>query len=145
MIFQRSDGKALTTTVDDMTSTRPYLLRAFYEWISDNEMTPYILVDAEAADVGVPQQYVVDGQIVLNVGTSAVKELNTDDERLRFNARFGGMPFEVMVPIRSIKAIYAKENGKGMVFSDDDMSPLSPEPTNAAPKDSKKPHLRLIK
>jgi len=128
-----------------MTSTRPYLLRAFYEWISDNEMTPYILVDAEAADIGVPQQYVVDGQIVLNVGTSAVKELNTDDERLRFNARFGGTPFEVIVPIRSIKAIYAKENGKGMVFSDDDMSPLSPEPTSKAPKDSKKPHLRLIK
>ena len=145
MIFKGSDSKALTTTVDDMTSTRPYLLRAFYEWISDNEMTPYILVDAEASDVGVPHQHVVDGQIVLNVGASAVKDLNTDNERLRFNARFGGAPFEIIIPICSIKAIYAKENGKGMVFSDDDISPLSPDPTDDGPKDSKKPHLKLIK
>ena len=108
-------------------------------------MTPYILVDAEASDVGVPQQYVVDGQIVLNVGSSAVKDLHTGNESLSFNARFGGAPFEVKVPIGSIKAIYGKENGKGMVFSDDDWSPLSPEPTDASPTSQKKPHLKLIK
>ena len=108
-------------------------------------MTPYILVDADASDVGVPQQYVVDGQIVLNIGGSAVKDLLTGNENLSFNARFGGAPFEVMVPIASIKAIYAKENGKGMVFSDDDLSPWSPDPTDASPTSQKKPHLKLIK
>ena len=108
-------------------------------------MTPYILVDADADDVGVPQQYVVDGQIVLNIGGSAVHQLQIGNSVVSFSARFGGSPFEVQVPLQAVKAIYAKENGKGMVFSDDD--DFTPGPT--APTDpsgrAKAPHLKLVK
>ena len=128
-----------------VTSTRPYLLRAFYDWIADNEMTPYILVDADADDVGVPHQYVVDGQIVLNIGASAVHDLQIDNSVVSFNARFGGSPFEVQVPLNAVKAIYAKENGKGMVFSDDD--DFTPQPTDPTDPEgrNKAPHLKLVK
>ncbi len=128
-----------------MTSTRPYLMRAFYDWIADNKMTPYILVDADAQDVGVPDQYVVDGQIVLNVGGSAVRELQIGNTMVSFSARFGGTPFEVRVPLQAVKAIYAKENGKGMVFSDDDdFTPSPTDPTDPSGRGNA-PHLKLVK
>ena len=103
-----------------MTSTRPYLLRAFYDWILDNRMTPYIVVDATLPGVDVPGQYVEDGRIILNINPSAVRDLSLANDHLSFNARFSGIPTTVYAPIRAVTAVYAKENGRGMVFKDDE-------------------------
>ena len=99
-----------------MTSSRPYLVRAIYQWILDNGCTPQIIVDAEAEGVVVPMQYVQDGRIVLNVSTSAVQGLSLGDEIIEFNARFGGAPFHVSLPVGSVAAMVARENGAGMSF-----------------------------
>lgn len=103
-----------------MTSSRPYLLRAFYEWIVDNSCTPYIVVNAEFDSVEVPEEYVENGRIVLNVSPGAVRSLLIANDHLEFNARFNGVPYDVYAPIRAITAVYAKENGRGMVFKDED-------------------------
>ena len=117
-----------------MTSSRPYMIRALYEWIVDNNCTPYILVDAHASDVEVPQQHVnKDGQIVLNIAPSAVMDLNLENQAVRFNARFSGIPTDIYVPCRAVLGIYARENGQGMVFEPE----LEPDPTPTEP--SKKP------
>ena len=99
-----------------MTPSRSYLVRALNEWILDNELTPYIVVDASLPDVEVPRDFVSNGQIVLNISPTAVKALAVGNDYLEFNARFGGVPQQVVVPILAILAIYAKENGQGMVF-----------------------------
>lgn len=103
-----------------MTSSRPYLLRAFYEWIVDNNFTPYVVVNADAPDTYVPQQYVENGRIVLNVSPNAVRSLLIANDHIEFNARFSGAPYDVYAPIKAITAIYAKENGRGMVFKEED-------------------------
>ena len=119
-----------------MTSSRPYMIRALYEWIVDNNCTPYILVDAHASDVEVPQQHVnKEGQIVLNIAPSAVMGLSLENQAIRFNARFGGIPTDIYVPCRAVLGIYARENGQGMVFEPE----LEPEPT--PPEPSKKPQV----
>jgi len=110
-----------------MTSSRPYLLRALNEWILDNGFTPYVVVDAGVQGVQVPQDFVSKGQIVLNINPEAVKELTLKDDSLEFSARFGGVPMSVYVPILAIIAIYAKENGQGMVFGSEPGSPLPPD------------------
>ena len=105
-----------------MTSTRPYLLKAFYEWILDNEFTPYLVVTADLPGVNVPQQYVEeDGRIVLNIGPDAVRDLQIEKAYVAFNAKFGGVGHNIYAPIRSITAVYAKENGRGMVFKEDEL------------------------
>ena len=96
-----------------MTSNKPYLVRAFYDWISDNQLTPYIVVDVSVYGVIVPMTYVKDGQIVLNVSGSAVGSISLGDETLEFSARFGGKLEHIIVPYAAIAAIYAKENGVG--------------------------------
>lgn len=103
-----------------MTSTRPYLIRAFYDWIVDNDFTPHIVVNATANDVYVPMEYVENGQIVLNIAVTAVHGLILGDQAIEFQARFGGKVRKVHVPVSAIMAIYAKENGRGMVLSDMD-------------------------
>ena len=103
-----------------MTSSRPYLLRAFYEWIVDNNATPYVVVNADFPDAHVPLQYVENGRIVLNISPGAVRSLLIANDHVEFNARFGGAPFDVYAPIKAITAIYAKENGRGMVFKEED-------------------------
>ncbi|MFP4279892.1 MAG: ClpXP protease specificity-enhancing factor [Halochromatium sp.] len=103
-----------------MTSNRPYLIRALYEWIADNGMTPHLLVDAERPDVVVPRDYVVDGRIVLNVAATAVQSLVLGNEAILFSARFGGRPFPVELPIAAVVGIYARENGQGMLFAEED-------------------------
>ena len=145
-----------------MTSTRPYLLRAIYEWILDNHLTPHVMVNAHEEGVRVPQEYVQDGQITLNLSPGAVKSLNMDNESLSFNARFRGVPMDIYVPITAILGVYARENGQGMMFGDDDYqppptspSPVSPvgAPSNRSgtkqgeekPKTSGKPSLRVVK
>lgn len=102
--------------MDKMTPIRPYLLRGHYEWLLDNDLTPHIVVDAHVAGVHVPQQFVQDGQIVLNIAPTAVVGFELDNTALSFNARFGGVPFDVYVPIAAITAIYARENGAGSMF-----------------------------
>ena len=102
--------------MNDMTSNRPYLLRAFYDWILDNECTPYLVVEADMPHVQVPPQTIKDGQVVLNISPSAVHALQMEQTQLTFSARFGGVPFEVYIPMYAISAIYARENGAGTMF-----------------------------
>ncbi len=129
-----------------MTPLRPYLIRAIYEWIVDNDMTPYILVDADQDQVVVPRQYVQDGRIVLNLRPEAVVNLLMGNEEIGFQARFGGTPMQVHVPISAVLAIYAKETGKGMIFDEetdgDTPPPNSPKKT---PEKPKRPALKVVK
>lgn len=126
-----------------MTSNRPYLIRAIYEWIIDNGLTPYLLVSADQPGVLVPQDFVEDGKIVLNISPTAVQELEISNDAVSFSARFSGHPMQVVVPVSSASALYARENGEGMVFpeSDHDLPP-EPEPEK---KDSSRPSLKLVK
>lgn len=128
-----------------MTPSRPYIMRALYEWIVDNDCTPYVLVDASAADVEVPQQYVKDGQIVLNISPGAVMELNISNDAMAFNGRFGGVATDVFVPIVAVVGIYARENGQGMVFEPEEPS----DPPDDTPPDPIKPEgrpsLKIVK
>jgi len=103
-----------------MTSSRPYLIRAIYDWITDNSMTPYLLVNAKMEGVNVPHQYVENGKIVLNIAAGAVGSLSLGNESIGFNARFGGVPTELEIPVSAVMAIYARENGQGMMFNEND-------------------------
>ncbi|MEL0087308.1 MAG: ClpXP protease specificity-enhancing factor [Halieaceae bacterium] len=129
-----------------MTPSRPYIVRAIYEWIVDNDCTPHLLVDATCHGVIVPETFVKDGQIVLNISSAAVVGLQIDNERVSFNGRFGGQPRDVEVPIAAVLGIYARENGQGMVFENG--SSPEPDPPDAdPPKDSKakRPALKIVK
>ena len=99
-----------------MTSHRPYLLRALYEWIADNGLTPHLLVDATLPGVQVPKHAINDGRIVLNVAQRAVAGLEMTNDIIRFSARFGGVSHAVSVPVGAVLAIYARENGQGMAL-----------------------------
>ena len=136
-----------------MTPSRPYLVRALNDCILDNDMTPYIVVDAGIQGVSVPEDYVTNGQIILNVSPGAVNDLLIAGEAVGFKARFGGVPMEVYVPIVAIMAIYAKENGQGMVFGSEPGAPEPPNPDDPSKeKVSKapehlphKPSLKIVK
>ena len=125
-----------------MSSNRPYLLRAMYDWIADNGMTPYILVDAAAPGVDVPKSAIKDGRVVLNIAARAVAQLELGKERVRFMARFSGVSQVVDVPMGAILAIYAQENGQGMMFPAENQTPPPSAPESAA---KKTPHLRVVK
>jgi stringent starvation protein B len=126
-----------------MNSSRPYLIRAIHEWILDNEMTPHLLVDIEGEGVDVPAQQGQNGKIVLNISPQAVEGLMLGNDAIGFRARFGGIATDVYVPVAAVLAVYAKENGRGMVFSEDDSSP---EPDDgASAKSGKKPNLKIVK
>lgn len=103
-----------------LTPKRPYLLRAFYEWIVDNGMTPHILVDARSDQVRVPRQFVKDGNIVLNVSMTAANNLMMRDDEVTFNARFGGKAFSIWLPMWAVMAIYSKETQDGISFPPDE-------------------------
>ena len=130
-----------------MTSSRPYVMRALYEWILDNECTPYVLVNADEQGVNVPLEYVKDGQIVLNVSPAAVVDLVIDNDAMHFNGRFGGVPVDVYVPMTAVVGIYARENGQGMVFEGEE-APW-PEPPTDPPRPSagsdERPALKVVK
>ena len=140
-----------------MSPNRPYLLRAFFDWIVDNDCTPHIIVDAHHPMVAVPQEFVKDGQIVLNIAPRAVTNLSLDGDDVQFSARFNGMPVDIYVPIAGVLGIYAQENGQGMVFDQEDSpEPPPPAPPPSAPKmvrssEAKdksikpKPSLRVVK
>lgn len=132
-----------------MTSSRPYFIRALYDWIVDNSMTPYLVVFARADGVEVPQQYVnKDGQIVLNIAPRAIVGLDLSNSGVRFSARFGGIPTEIFVPCHAVLGIYARENGQGMMFEPEPSTPPPPEPSEPRSSSSsteKRPSLRVIK
>ena len=99
-----------------MTSSRPYLLRALYEWIVDNEHIPYIVVDATMPGVVAPPEHVKDGQITLNIAPHAVQSLSLGNADVRFSARFSGRPWMITIPVMAILAIYDRDTGQGMGF-----------------------------
>lgn len=128
-----------------MIPLKPYLVRAIYEWIVDNSLTPFLLVDATRSEVVVPRQYVQDGRIVLNLNPQAVAGLSLGNDTIAFSARFGGTPTQVAVPLVAVLALYAKETGKGMVFDSDEDSE-SPPPESPAPAPKKgRPTLKVVK
>lgn len=102
--------------MSQLSARRPYLLRAFYDWLLDNQLTPHLVVDINLQGVQVPLEYARDGQIVLNIAPRAVGNLELGNDEVRFNARFGGVPRQVSVPMAAILAIYARENGAGTMF-----------------------------
>lgn len=124
----------------DLPSTRPYLIRALYEWCSDNGFTPYVAVKVDAS-VQVPREYVQGGEIVLNVSMDATSSLKLGNEFIEFKARFGGQPRDIMVPIHRVMAIYARENGQGMAFPVADEADAAPPLAAAsdAPEDPMPP------
>ncbi|WP_439859601.1 ClpXP protease specificity-enhancing factor [Pseudomonas sp. MBLB4136] len=137
-----------------MNSSRPYLVRALYEWIVDNDCTPHLLVNAEFAGVQVPAGFASDGQIVLNVSPGAVRHLHMDNEAVSFEGRFGGVAHSLYIPSGAVLAIYARENGQGMVF---DLEPPVPDdedadgpddqgpPDGEPPRPSGRPSLKVVK
>ncbi|ANO32063.1 ClpXP protease specificity-enhancing factor [Vibrio breoganii] len=160
--------------ISAMTPRRPYLLRAFYDWLAENELTPHLVVDATMPGVRVPEEYVQDGQIILNVAPRAVGNLEIGNEALTFHARFGGRPHSVIVPIYAVQAIYARENGAGTMFepeeayddnlemeeenhlaSADSLTAVedtvevevepSPDPDDEPPRPKGRPSLRVVK
>ena len=138
-----------------MRSSRPYLIRALNDWILDNNATPHIVVDAGLTGVQVPADYVANGQIVLNINPSAIQGLLLGDEAVEFTARFGGVPVSVYVPIYAVMAIYAKENGQGMVFGQEPGDPDPPEGSgndqgsqdseDSGESSSGRPNLKVVK
>jgi len=126
-----------------MTSLKPYLIRSIYEWIIDNDLTPHLLVDAENSQAILPQQFIEDGKIVLNIRPQAIQGLSLGNEEIQFNARFSGKPMHIVTPIAAVMAIYAKENGKGMIFDqEDEESDNTPPPESKPPA---RPTLRVVK
>ena len=142
-----------------MRSNQPYLLRAFYDWIVDNQCTPYIIVDSFHEGTAVPQEFVKDGQIVLNIAPRAVTNFDMSGDAITFSTRFGGVPIELFLPFSAVLGIYAQENGKGMMFDcEDNNDPTPPpSPTNnlgvvkksasseASDQSKSKPSLRVVK
>lgn len=152
----------------NMSSNRPYLLRAMYEWIIDNRCTPHLLVDARDPRVKVPREHVRDGQIVLNINPSAVGQFHWDNDHIEFSARFAGVARSMWIPMTAVLAIYARENGEGMAFttepsaedeqneSVEETAPATPSvattaepddqpPTPGSPAPGGRSHLKVVK
>jgi stringent starvation protein B len=127
-----------------MTSSRPYLIRAIHDWIVDNNFTPYLLIKADAPGLLAPQQYAQNGKLILNISANAIQALSLGNDNIEFSARFNGVAMNVVVPTEAVLAVYAKENGKGMVFSEEDGSD-KPPPGPPEPPKSGKPSLKVVK
>lgn len=130
-----------------MTSNKPYFIRAIYDWIVDNDLTPYLLVDAMHDDVEVPQEFVNAGRIVLNISPKACRGLHLENDRILFTARFSGQTNQIFLNPAAVLAIYAQENGRGMEFGPDydDPSTLPPVESGSKTKTRTKPALTLVK
>lgn len=128
-----------------MTPLKPYLIRAIYDWILDNQLTPHLLVDAENPNAVLPMQFVQDGRIILNIRPQAVEALDLGNTAIEFNTRFSGKSTYVKAPISAVLAIYAKENGKGMVFEAEESQNDEPPPAPPEPPKKAKPALRVLK
>lgn len=135
-----------------INSRRPYLIRACYQWITDNRFTPFLLVDAQAEGVLVPVNYVENGRIILNVGPSAVQGLDLGDEQIRFSARFDGEAIPVSFPPRAVLGIYARENHELMnmlfpeVFPEESDGGEPPDPdSDPEGASDRRPSLKVVK
>ena len=134
-------------------SKRPYLIRAMHEWMADNNNTPHIVVDAAVDGVTVPVEHIKDGKIILNISESAAHNLKLTNDAASFRARFGGVPFDVWVPMSSVLGIYARETGQGMIFSHDSDNAENSESTDQSATQQAddiestraRSHLRVIK
>lgn len=149
----------MTMTLDTMTSQKPYLIRAIYEWIVEQQLTPYLVVNTQVPGCHVPKEHISDNQIVLNVSSSAAQGLTMDNDMVQFNARFSGVPRQLMIPIDAIAAVISKENGQGMQFAIDleaiikayEEETLEPEDVQVDTTSSKKAnkgkasHLKVVK
>lgn len=131
-----------------MTSSKPYLIRGLYQWLLDNQVTPYILADASSEDIMIPSGVATDGKVVLNLSPSAIDSLEMTNDYLSFSARFNGVAQEIYCPIASILAIYAQENGEGMMFpADTEGEPNSLNKGESSDKSQKpvKAGLKIVK
>ena len=139
-----------------ISPTRPYMVRAIYQWIEDNELTPYLMVDATADDVQIPVEHVQDGRIVLNIASRATGNMSMENDYINFSARFGGVSQEIWVPLTAVLGIYAKENSQGMFFDpneydnyvpkEDSVSASKPKPAPIArAKRDNKAGLKVLK
>jgi stringent starvation protein B len=133
----------------ESTSTRPYLIRALYDWCTDNGFTPYVAVLVDDT-VQVPREYVKNGEIVLNISFDATSSLKLGNEFIEFKARFAGTAREIMVPVNRVIAIYARENGQGMAFPvpvpsvDEPPRPPSPSPLSSVPAAGHEPDGKIV-
>ncbi|WP_420600275.1 ClpXP protease specificity-enhancing factor [Neptuniibacter sp.] len=141
-----------------MTPSRPYLVKALYEWLLDNELTPHVMVDAEQSNVAVPREFVEDGRIILNILPSAVRDFYMGDDAIAFNARFSGQPMDIYIPMSAVLAVYARENGQGMGFGSEpgaeyyvhadevskELEQVEDQESGSAPK-RKGPALKVVK
>lgn len=136
-----------------MTSNKPYLIRALYEWLVDNDATPHILVDTSFEGVMIPSSIAKDGQVVLNVATRAVQNLEMQNTHVAFSARFGGVSQNIYIPIQAVLAIYSMEDGEGMMFAEEVVSASAKKPakipaekkTKPAKPSKGKPGLKIVK
>ena len=137
---------------DQLIPTHPYLIRAIREWAMDNGLTPQLLVDAGVDGVVIPEGHVRDGKIVLNVHTQAVKALELGNEFITFSARFGGTSHAINLPIQSVLAVFARENGRGIFFREEEtqhqmeqsVGDSEESPPNGQSSGSRPPYLRLV-
>ncbi|MFT7235262.1 MAG: stringent starvation protein B [Methylophagaceae bacterium] len=127
-----------------MTSQKPYLIRAIFDWLLDNKLTPYLLVNTLIDGVKVPDEYINDDKIVLNIAPDAVQHFQADNQWISFSARFSGRAMELFIPIEAIQGIYGKENNEGMFFTDEDKS-LPPTPPSKPLPTKERPSLKLVK
>ena len=138
-----------------ITPTRPYMVRALYQWIEDNALTPYLMVDATVENVQVPVQHVQDGRIVLNIASRATGNMSMENDFIYFSARFGGVSQDIWIPITAVMGIYAKENQQGMFFDPTEYDNYTPETDTASspsksaatpkPKRDNKAGLKVLK
>lgn len=129
-----------------MTSKKPYLIRACYDWIVDNDLTPYLLINANYPGLDIPRQHVNDGRILLNISPNACRGLHLENDKILFTARFSGLATQIVVVPAAVLAIYAKENGEGMEFPEEEHDgTLPPNPSGPEKQARSKPSLKLVK
>ncbi|MFT4021076.1 MAG: ClpXP protease specificity-enhancing factor [Acinetobacter sp.] len=134
----------------NLSPTRPYLARAIFEWICDNQLTPYLMVDATQPNTAVPAQFVKDGQIVLNIAPHAVHQFQMSNDAITFSARFGGVSQNIYVPFSAVLGIYARENSQGLFFDPSEYDHVVVEEHNETPQTNetettkKKSSLRIL-
>ena len=133
-----------------MTPSRPYLLRAFFDWLLDNDLTPHLVVNVNTPHVMVPMQFVQDGQIVLNIAPRAVTQFHMDKDAVSFTARFGGVAQQVYIPLAAVLAIHARENGVGTLFPPEPgyetwLEEQREQPDPEPPRPNGRPTLKVIK
>ena len=137
---------------DQLIPTRAYLIRAIREWTMDNGLTPQLLVDAGVDGIVIPEGHIRDGKIVLNVHSQAVKALELGNEFITFSARFGGTSHAIKLPIQSVLAVFARENGQGMFFQEEETQhqieqsagDSEESPPNVQSSGPRRPYLRLV-